>query len=111
MPPSKGSAGLYPKSACKSYSRHHIPATHGHTLCVREFGSYAGVPVLYLHGGPGGGTPPTLPRLFDPDDVRLITLDQRGCGESTCIDRLAGNELDDLINDIELVRTLLHIDR
>jgi proline iminopeptidase len=82
-----------------------------HELHVAEYGAAGGAPVLYLHGGPGGGTPPDTPRLFDPDVFRLVTIDQRGCGRSVCADRLSGNTTDLLIADAEMVRSALGIER
>ena len=82
-----------------------------HALSVREYGTRTGVPIVYLHGGPGGATPPDLPRLFDPEIWRVVCFDQRGCGQSTCSDRLKGNTTDDLLSDIEAIRCSLGIDR
>ena len=82
-----------------------------HVLHVAEYGSENGTPVIYLHGGPGGGTPPDAPRLFDPETFRLTVFDQRGCGRSTCADRLRANTTDLLIEDIEAVRRHLGIER
>jgi len=52
-----------------------------------------------------------LPRLFDPTAYRVVTFDQRGCGESQCDDRLMGNTLNDLIDDADKVREHLGIER
>jgi proline iminopeptidase len=52
-----------------------------------------------------------LPRLFDPTAYHVVTFDQRGCGESQCDDRLMGNTLNDLIDDVEKVREHLGLDR
>ena len=54
-----------------------LPTRDGlHELHVAEYGAPGGTPIVYLHGGPGGGTPPDVPRLFDPAVFRLVTFDQ-----------------------------------
>lgn len=82
-----------------------------HVLHVAEYGAHDGAPIVYLHGGPGGGIPPDAPRLFDPDLFRVIVFDQRGCGRSTCDNRLRANTTDLLIDDIETIRQHLGIER
>lgn len=87
---------------------HSVATSDGHhVLHVAEYGTGNKTPVVYLHGGPGGGIPPDVPRLFDPEVFHVIVFDQRGCGRSTCADRLRANTTDRLIDDIETVR--LHI--
>ena len=54
-----------------------------HTVAWYEYGNPAGKPVLFVHGGPGGGTAPMNARYFDPALYRIILVDQRGCGKST----------------------------
>ena len=83
----------------------------GHTLHCEEHGCATGTPVVYLHGGPGGGIPPDIARLFDPDIYRVVLFDQRGCGASECADRLEHNTTDHLLRDVEAVRTALGIER
>lgn len=103
------STGLYPSRA--AHRKTLLGVSNGHRLSVCEFGCTSGIPVVYLHGGPGGGTPSMLPRLFDPTAYRVVTFDQRGCGESQCDDRLMGNTLNDLIDDVDKVREHLGIER
>lgn len=80
-------------------------------------GNPDGVPVLWLHGGPGSGLGSgSYRKRYDPDAFRLVGIDQRGCGRSTpsvvdALDRLPGNTTEGLIADIELVRAELGIDR
>jgi proline iminopeptidase len=62
-----------------------------------------------LHGGPGGSTPPDLPRLFDPELWRVVCIDQRGCGDSRSADRLRDNTTNHLLADVEAVRCFLGI--
>ena len=86
------------------------PCVH-HKVHVREYGSPTGIPIVYLHGGPGGGTPKDAPRLFDPSTFRVVCFDQRGCGLSECDDRAGANTTEDLVCDVEVVREALGIDR
>ena len=88
-----------------------VPVTCGHVLHVAEYGPLEGMPIVYLHGGPGGGTPPDACRLFDPEVFRIVLFDQRGCGQSRCDDRLDRNTTDDLVADVEAVRAALGIER
>ena len=88
-----------------------------HTLSWEEYGNPDGEPVMFLHGGPGGACDPILSRFFDPDRYRVILFDQRGCGNSrpsVATDgpqiALANNTTDDLVEDIEKLRTALNID-
>ena len=82
----------------------------GHQIYWHEYGNPAGLPVLYVHGGPGGGTEAADARFFDPRRYRVILFDQRGCGRSrrdVATDpaaALAGNTTTHLIADIELLR-------
>ena len=69
------------------------------------------MPIVYLHGGPGGGIPPDAPRLFDPETFHIVVFDQRGCGNSKCGNRLKANTTDRLVEDAETVRNTLGIDR
>ena len=93
--------------------REHLVAVEpgGHILHCEEHGCPTGLPIVYLHGGPGGGIPRDMSRLFDPEVFRVVLFDQRGCGRSQCADRLASNTTEDLLRDIEAVRTSLDIDR
>ena len=91
-----------------------IPTPDGlHELYVAEYGNLGpnGVPIVYLHGGPGGGIPPDAPRLFDPETFHIVVFDQRGCGNSKCGNRLKANTTDRLVEDAETVRNTLGIDR
>ena len=89
---------------------HEVPVLEGHVLHVTEYGTPDGIPIVYLHGGPGGGTPPDARRLFDPERFRVVLFDQRGCGKSVCSDRLYGNTTDRLVADVEKVRAALGIE-
>ena len=82
-----------------------------HTLYWEQSGNPDGVPVLFLHGGPGAGASPTHRRFFDPTFYRIIILDQRGAGRSTPLGELRDNDIPHLVSDLEALRTHLGIDR
>lgn len=82
-----------------------------HTIYYEESGNPNGKPVVFLHGGPGGGTMPAYRQYFDPKKWRIILFDQRGCGKSTPFAELTDNTTWDLVNDIEKLRTHLKIDK
>jgi proline iminopeptidase len=82
-----------------------------HTIYWEESGNPAGMPVLFLHGGPGGGTAPVMRRFFDPAHYRIILFDQRGCGQSTPLGEFRRNTTQLLIEDIESLRQLFGIDQ
>ena len=80
-----------------------------HTLYVEQSGNPKGRPVVFLHGGPGGGVNPDHRRFFDPNHYRIILFDQRGSGQSTPAAELRENSTWDLVNDIEKIREHLGI--
>lgn len=82
-----------------------------HEIHWEESGNPRGKPVVCLHGGPGGGITPTMRRLHDPAVYRIVTFDQRGCGQSTPHAELAENTTWDLVADIEWLRVHLGIER
>ena len=82
-----------------------------HTLYWEQSGNPDGVPIIFLHGGPGGGTHPACRQFFDPDHYRIILLDQRGCGRSTPLAEVRHNTAKHLVGDLEILRTHLQIDR
>ena len=82
-----------------------------HTLYWEECGNPDGQPVLFLHGGPGGGTTPGHRRFFDPAHYRIVLFDQRGAGKSTPLGEYRQNTTQLLIDDIEKIRVLLGIDQ
>lgn len=83
----------------------------GHILHVEECGPADGVPVLFLHGGPGGGCLPEHRRLFDPKVYRVVMIDQRGAGRSLPTGELEANTTPDLVADLDYVREALGISR
>lgn len=82
-----------------------------HKLYWEESGNPKGLPVIFLHGGPGSGTEPNHRCYFNPQIYRIILMDQRGCGKSTPHSSLADNTTWHLVDDIEKLRHLLKVDR
>jgi proline iminopeptidase len=82
-----------------------------HELYIEESGEPDGIPVLFLHGGPGAGCNPRNRRYFDPEKYRIILFDQRGSGRSTPHAELENNSTSALLEDIELIRELLGVER
>lgn len=82
-----------------------------HTLYWEECGNPEGQPVIFLHGGPGGGTSPNQRRFFDPAHYRIVLFDQRGAGKSTPLGEYRQNTTALLIEDIEKIRVMLGIDQ
>ena len=80
-----------------------------HNIYVEESGNPNGQPVIFLHGGPGGGCGAKQRRFFDPKHYRIILFDQRGCGKSTPLGETKENTTEDLINDMEIIRKYLNI--
>lgn len=83
----------------------------GHRVYVEQCGNPDGMPVVVLHGGPGGGCSPMMRRYFDPNVYRIILFDQRGCGRSRPHASVVDNTTWHLVADIELIRETLDIDR
>ncbi len=100
---------LYPD--IDPYCTHHLAVEPPHELYVEECGSADGIPVLFLHGGPGSGCEPYHRRFFDPLRYRIVLFDQRGCGRSKPHAELQGNTTGALVADIESIREYLGIDR
>jgi proline iminopeptidase len=88
-----------------------LPLDDLHTMYWEESGNPQGVPVLFLHGGPGGGASPRARQFFDPFHYRIVIFDQRGAGRSTPLGETRQNTTSLLIDDIERLRTKLGIDR
>jgi len=102
-------ASLYPD--IKANSHHSLAVSNLHTLYVEECGTQEGIPVLFLHGGPGAGIERYHRRFFDPEKYRMILFDQRGSGKSTPHACLEENTTQDLVSDIEKIREHLGIDQ
>ena len=100
---------LYP--AIKPYNTQTLNVDDLHEVYLEECGSPEGVPVLFVHGGPGNGCWERDRRFFDPEKYRIILFDQRGCGRSKPHSELKQNTTDKLLEDMELIRQTLNIDR
>lgn len=83
----------------------------GHRVYWEECGRPDGVPVIALHGGPGGGAAPAMRRFFDPKRYRILIFDQRGCGRSRPFSEIENNDTSRLIGDIERLRAFFSVDR
>ncbi len=100
---------LFP--SIKNNSSFYLPVDDLHILYVEESGTKDGIPVVFLHGGPGSGCEPFHRRFFDPEKYRIILFDQRGCGKSTPHAELTNNTTQDLIEDMEKIREKLGIEK
>ncbi|WP_162888706.1 alpha/beta fold hydrolase [Dechloromonas sp. HYN0024] len=98
---------LFP--ACRPRCVRQMAVGDGHILYVEECGPVDGVPVLFLHGGPGGGCLAEHRRLFDPGIYRVVMIDQRGAGRSLPSGELEANTTPDLVADLDYVRQALGI--
>ena len=100
---------LYPE--CQPFTNTHIAVNSLHSIYVEQCGNPHGVPVIFLHGGPGSGCNPGQRRFFDPAHYHIILFDQRGCGRSLPAGETTDNTTQDLVADIEAIRQHLNIDR
>lgn len=98
---------LYPEIS--PYHATWIDRPRGHKVYVEISGNPHGKPIIFLHGGPGGGTNPKQRQFFDPTHYQIILFDQRGCGQSKPLGEVNGNTTADLISDMEAIREHLHI--
>lgn len=101
--------GLYPR--IKPYATHRFEVEPPHVLHVEEAGEPDGIPILFIHGGPGVGCLPVHRTYFDPQGYRIILFDQRGCGRSVPHAELENNNTQALVEDIEQIRKFLGVDR
>ena len=93
------------------YKIHRLRVSELHDLYVEESGNPQGKPIVFIHGGPGGGTEPWQRTFFNPEKYRIVLFDQRGCGKSTPHAELKDNTTWDLVADMEKIRELLGIDK
>lgn len=100
---------LYPE--IKPYATHQLAVDERHTLYVEECGNPKGMPVVFLHGGPGSGCDVWHRRFFDPERYRIVLFDQRGSGRSTPHADLTDNTTPHLVADMEQLREHLGIER
>jgi len=100
---------LYPVSA--PYDTGTLDVGDGHVIYWERHGRKGAKPVVFLHGGPGGGITPIQARLFDPELYDILLFDQRGCGRSTPHAGLEANTTWHLVADIERLREMVGVDR
>ncbi|MCR8916428.1 prolyl aminopeptidase [Marinobacter panjinensis] len=93
----------------KPNARHRLAVDPPHELYVEESGNPDGIPVLVVHGGPGGGCEDYYRRFFDAERYRIILMDQRGAGRSSPLAAFDGNTTQKLVEDMETVRSFLGI--
>jgi proline iminopeptidase len=101
--PAQARRTLYPE--IQPYDTGMLDVGDGHRLYWELSGNPDGKPVVFLHGGPGGGSSPEHRRQFNPDKYKILVFDQRGCGKSTPYAELDHNTTWDLVGDIEKLRT------
>lgn len=82
---------------------HYLKVSDLHKIYVEEYGNPDGIPMLFLHGGPGAGSSPIYQKYFNPKKYHLIMFDQRGCGKSIPYGEISENTSHDLISDINLI--------
>jgi proline iminopeptidase len=100
---------LYPE--IEPYDHGMLDVGDGHRVYWELCGNPKGKPVVFLHGGPGGGFSPMQRRLFDPEKYRILLFDQRGCGRSTPYASLEANTTWHLVADIERLREMIGVDK
>ncbi|MSQ80732.1 MAG: prolyl aminopeptidase [Candidatus Methylopumilus sp.] len=98
---------LYPEIS--PYNATWIERPQHHKIYMELSGNPHGIPIIFLHGGPGGGTNPKQRQFFDPNHYQIILFDQRGCGQSKPLGEVKENTTQDLVGDIEAIRKHLKI--
>ncbi|SMP05127.1 prolyl aminopeptidase [Shimia sagamensis] len=99
---------LYPP--VEPFDQRMLDVGDGHSIYVEQSGNPSGLPVVVVHGGPGGGSSPAMRRYFDPNVYRIILFDQRGCGHSRPHAEVEANTSWHLVADMERIRDTLEID-
>jgi proline iminopeptidase len=107
--PARERFGLY--APIEPYAQGWLAVGGGHEIYYEECGNPAGEPALLVHGGPGGGSNPTMRRFHDPRHYRIVLFDQRGCGRSRPNASLTDNTTWHLVHDMERLRRHLGIER
>jgi len=100
---------LYPE--IKEFDSFMLETNSPHRVYVEQAGNKSGIPVLFLHGGPGSGCNENHRRYFNPKKYRIILFDQRGCNRSTPNGHETNNTTDDILADIEAIRKQLNIEK
>jgi proline iminopeptidase len=100
---------LYPE--IEAYDSGHLDVGDGHVIYWERSGTKGAKPVVFLHGGPGGGFSPSHRRLFDPRLYDVMLFDQRGCSKSTPHASIVANTTWHLVADIERLREMMGVDK
>src|SRR6478672_10360379 len=100
---------LYPEIAPRVTGM--LPVDGLHTMYWEECGNVDGVPLLFIHGGPGGGSLPHHRRFYDPSFWRIVLYDQRGAGRSTPVADIVDNTTAHLVNDLDRLRAHIGVER
>ena len=100
---------LFPEIDC--FASTQLDVGNGHLVYVEEAGNRSGIPVIFLHGGPGSGCNPNHRRYFDPARYHIIIFDQRGCNRSSPAGCVEHNTTQDLLADMERIREMLGIEQ
>jgi len=100
---------LYPE--LEPFSKDALVLSDGHSIYFEQSGNESGLPVIFLHGGPGTGCNENHRRYFNPDKYRIIIFDQRGCNRSTPNGCAENNSTQNILNDIESIRSKLNIEK
>jgi len=100
---------LYPE--LEPFATDVLESDDGHSIYFEQCGNKTGLPVIFLHGGPGSGCNENHRRYFNPDKYRIIIFDQRGCHRSTPTGSVKNNSTEDLLIDIESIRNKLNIEK
>ena len=95
----------------KPFNSGYLQVSKLHSIYFEEIGNPKGIPVVFLHGGPGSGFKSKHKKIFNPKKFHIIFFDQRGCGKSKPFGELKENTTLDLIKDIEKLRNKLQIKR
>jgi proline iminopeptidase len=98
---------FYPE--IEAHNSGHLKVSDLHSIYFEEAGNPQGKPIVFVHGGPGGGVDPSMRRYFDPKVWRVILFDQRGCGKSNPFSEIKENTTWDLVSDMEKLRLELGI--
>ena len=95
----------------KPFNSSYLQVSNIHKIYFEEIGNPHGIPIVFLHGGPGGQFKSKHKKIFNPKKFRVILFDQRGCGKSLPFGELKENTTSDLIKDIEKLRNRLQIEK
>ena len=99
---------LYPP--IEPHSTGMLPVSDLHTIAWEQSGNPDGIPVVVIHGGPGGGGQPSYRQYFDPAAFNIVQFDQRGCGQSTPYAELEENNTHASVADLEALRQHMGIE-